>query len=515
VTESETDLSKEWDVIIVGSGVGGATVARSLALQGFSVLILEKGQRVTAEISQEEHTNPEERMARGWWPTPVSQRKPDGTCVRFFAAVGCAAGGSSIHYAAALERMDATDFDEVETEAGKTSPWPITYADLVPHYEAAERLYRVKTVFDAEASSRLSEWDKALMHHLRLKGLRPDLLHVAIDYDAQCLECTGKICPRGCKADAKSACLDEALRQPACRLLEGCDVLSLEADGERVRSVRAIYQGREVTLRGRVVVVCAGAFQSPVLLLKSANSAWPNGLANTSGQVGRNLMFHTSDVFAVWAPQRFNRQGRQKKAVSVRDFYVHDGIRLGYVQSMGIDIGRGAIAVHLKNLLRQMGMRSEMLLSMLVRIPSYLGEAFLGSASLFAAAAEDDADPENRICLDPKEPSGAFFVYTIPEDLQRRAAALRSAFKASIKPWRLVPLSPTLTMNYGHPSGTCRFGDDAETSVLDRNCKAHGLANLFVVDSSFMPRSGAVNPSLTIAANALRVAPAIAECVRA
>jgi choline dehydrogenase-like flavoprotein len=514
MTDAQIDVSKEWDVIVIGSGIGGATVARYIAKQGLEVLILEKGKRVSAAIDQDEYTSPEERVARGWWPMPVSQKKPDGTYARFFAAIGCAVGGSSIHYAAALERMAAADFQALSTEKGGTSVWPITYAELVPFYEAAEKLYRVKTIFDAAAISRLSDWDKAMMDNLRRNGLQPDLLHVAIDYDEYCLECTGKICPRGCKADAMSACIEEALRQPSCQLLESCDVQSLEADADRVRAVHAIHEGRQVSFKARVVVLCAGAFQSPVILLKSANDVWLDGLANRSGQVGRNLMFHTSDVFAVWAPRRFDRRGRQKKAISVRDFYLHHGTRLGYVQSMGINIGRGAIAVHLKNLLRQMGVRSELLLSALVKLPSHLAAAILGNASVFAAMTEDDAAPDNRICLDPGEPNGAHFIYTITEDLRRRADALRSAFRIGIRPWRLVPLSPTLSMNYGHPCGTCRFGDDPGTSVLDRNCKAHGLANLFVVDSSFMPRSGAVNPSLTIAANALRVAPVIASSAR-
>jgi choline dehydrogenase-like flavoprotein len=515
MTDVEIDASKEWDVIVIGSGIGGATVARCVAQQGLEVLILEKGKRVSAAIDQDERTSPEERMARGWWPTPVSEKKPDGTYARFFAAVGCAVGGTSIHYAAALERMAATDFQALCTEKGGTSAWPITYAELVPFYEAAEKLYRVNTTRDAAAMSRLSDWDKAMMDNLRRRGLQPELLPVGIDYDECCLECTGKICPRGCKADAMSACLEDALCQPSCQLLENCEVQSLEADTERVRAVHAIYEGRKMAFKARVVVVSAGAFQSPVILLKSANDVWPDGLANKSGQVGRNLMFHTSDVFAVWAPRRFDRRGRQKKSLSVRDFYLHHGTRLGYVQSMGIEIGRGAIAVHLKNLLRQMGVRSELLLSVIVKLPSHLAAAILGNASLFAAMTEDDADPDNRICLNPGEPNGAHFIYTITEDLRKRAAALRSAFRAGIRPWRLVALSPNLSMNYGHPCGTCRFGDDARTSVLDRNCKAHELSNLFVVDSSFMPRSGAVNPSLTIAANALRVAPVIVACARA
>jgi choline dehydrogenase-like flavoprotein len=370
----------------------------------------------------------------------------------------------------------------------------------------------VQTVTDAAALSRLSEWDRALMAALRRNGLHPDMLHVAIDYDAQCTECTTGICPRGCKADAQSACLAEALRQPNCTLLDDCEVRTLDADSARVHTVNAIHAGEPKAFRARVVVVSAGAFESPALLLRSANGSWPAGLANRSGQVGRNLMFHTSDVFAVLAPRRFDRRGRQKKSISVRDFYLKDGVRLGYVQSMGIEVGRGAIAAHLKNRLRQMGLHNELLLRLLVNIPARVGAALLGKASLFAAACEDDPDPDNRICLDPAQPNGAYFTYTVTEDLRRRAEQLHAAFKAALKPWLLLPLTPALSMNYGHPCGTCRFGDDAQTSVLDRNCQAHGVENLFVVDGSFMPRSAAVNPSLTIAANAIRVAPVIAEC---
>jgi choline dehydrogenase-like flavoprotein len=514
MTETQIDFSKVWDVIVIGSGIGGATVASYLAQHGLETLILERGKRVSAGLDKDEHTSAEERMVHGWWPMPVSQKKPDGTYARFFAPIGCAVGGTSIHYAAALERMVATDFQALSGEQGGTPAWPVTYAEFVPFYAAAEKLYRVNTVLDAAAMSRLSDWDKAMMDNLRRNGLQPDLLHVAMNYDDRCLECTDKICPRNCKADAKSACLEAALRQPSCRLLENCEVQSLDADAERVRAVDVIHEGRKTSLRARVVVLCAGAFQSPVILLKSASALWPDGLANKSGQVGRNLMFHTSDVFAVWAPRRFDRRGRQKKALSLWDFYLHRGDRLGYIQSMGIEIGQGAIATHLKNMLRQMGVRSELLLSMLVKIPSIVAAAILGNASVFAAMTEDDPLPDNRICLDPGEPNGAYFVYSITADLRRRANALRNAFRASIKPWRLVSLSPALSMNYGHPCGTCRFGDDPSTSVLDKNCKAHGLANLFVVDSSFMPRSGAVNPSLTIAANALRVAPIIAASVR-
>ncbi len=122
---------------------------------------------------------------------------------------------------------------------------------------------------------------------------------------------------------------------------------------------------------------------------------------------------------------------------------------------------------------------------------------------------EDDPNPDNRVILDPNEPDGASFSYTITDDLRWRADKLRLAFSRSVRPWRMLRISTKIDMNYGHPCGTCRFGDVPALSVLDRDCRTHDLENLYVVDASFMPRSGAVNPSLTIAANALRVAPKI------
>jgi choline dehydrogenase-like flavoprotein len=511
LTANPTDAaSREWDVIIIGTGVGGATVGRSLALRGVSVLFLEKGGRVGPGEQSNEAGTPAARMAHGWWPHPISRRQPDGEPRRFYAAIGCAVGGSSIHYAAALERMAASDFDGLRTANASTAPWPVSFGEFIPHYAAAEKLYGINSESRESAELRMSEWDRALLKCLRHNGFEPEPLHVAIRYDEQCQECIGRVCPRDCKSDARVACLEEALRQPQCQLLEHCHVQTLEADQERVRVVKAVHRGQELELRARIVVLSAGALHTPQILLRSRNELWPQGLANSSDQVGRNLMFHTSDIFALWAPRRLSRQGRQRKAISVRDFYIHEGERLGYVQSMGLEAGRGEIAVYIKDQLRRHGVRNELLLSLLAKAPSHIGAFMFGGAGIFAAMTEDDPNPDNRVMLDSGEPDGASFKYTITNDLRRRADELRLAFARSVRPWRMLRISPELEMNYGHPCGTCRFGAERSSSVLDRNCRTHDLENLYVVDASFMPRSGAINPSLTIAANALRVAPQIA-----
>jgi choline dehydrogenase-like flavoprotein len=503
--------SREWDVVVIGTGVGGSTVGWELASRGLSVLFLEKGARVTSNADVSELAMPQERLARGWWPHPLSRQRSQGNSERFFAPLGCALGGSSIYYAAALERLAASDFDALQTTHEQVPAWPVTFAEFEPFYAAAESLYGICPTASGANGPRLSEWDLALMDTLRRNGLRPERLKVAMRYDEQCEECIGRVCLRGCKADCRTVCVEPALRQARCAVLEHCDVQSLEADATRVRAVRARYRDELIELRARVFVLSAGAYHSPQLLLRSGGAEWPRGLANRSDQVGRNLMFHTADIYAVWAPRRLNRHGRQKKSLSVRDFYLHEGRRLGYVQSMGLDAGRGAVATYLKDLLRRHGLRNELLLKVLVKLPAHIGAALLGDAGVFAAMSEDDPSPENRVVLDPKEPDGAAFSYAITDDLRRRADELYKLFARHVRPWRLVRLSPNLTMNYGHPCGTCRFGDNPAASVLDRNCRAHDLENLYVLDASFMPRSGAINPSLTIAANSLRVAPLIAQ----
>jgi choline dehydrogenase-like flavoprotein len=353
------------------------------------------------------------------------------------------------------------------------------------------------------------------MDQMRLNGLRPEPLRVAIRYDEQCMECIGRVCPRRCKRDARVVCLEDALKQPRCRVLDRCDVETLQADERRVFSVRARRDGQELTLRGRAIVLAAGALHSPQILLRSRNHQLPSGLANRSDQVGRNLMFHTADVMALWAPRRLSRRGRQHKSISVRDFYNRDGDRLGYVQSMGLEAGRGEIAAYLKNELRRRGFSNDVLLSLLVKVPSHIAAFRFGSAGIFAAMSEDYPHPENRIMLDANEADGVSFTYTITDDLRHRADKLHREFARHVRPWRVTRISSELSMNYGHPCGTCRFGDDPLISVLDRDCRAHDLENLYVIDASFMPRSGAVNPSLTIAANALRVAPRIAARISA
>lgn len=499
-------LPDEWDIIVIGTGMGGATVGNALAQKGYNILFLEKGVEITSNEGWTDETNPTKRLEQGWWPNAFSQEKKNGGFNQSYIAVGCGRGGSSIQYGAALERLEKTDFDPIKLHDENVVSWPVSFSSFLPFYEQAEVLYGITD----DKKPTLCEWDQSFVKTMQNNGLKPERLNVAINYDKDCTECIGKICHRQCKADAKTACLDKALKQPNCHILDNCEVLSIDAGVSTVNHILAKYQGVDITLRAKIVILAAGAMHSPQLLLKSTNELWPNGLANTSDQVGRNLMFHVGDMYAVWSSKKLSRVGLQKKSISIRDFYVKDGQRLGHIQSLGLDAGRGHIAMFIKDILRRYGIRNEALLSAIAKIPSTIAAWFLGEATLFGINIEDDPSPDNRIRLNSSQPNGASFSYTITKDIQKRADVLYKQFSLGVKPWRTLRVMPSVEVNNGHACGTCRFGSDPTTSVLNADCRSHDIENLYVVDSSFMPRSGAANPSLTIAANALRVSEKVA-----
>ena len=190
----ERSLSQVWDVIIVGTGMGGATVGYALVQKKLSVLFLEKGGIVAAGQNQDTVNTPASRLQKGWWPQPFSQIKPEGRHKQIYAAIGCGFGGSSMHYAAALERMPVTDFDALQTNHQFVPCWPISYNDFLPYYEAAEKLYGINNA-DDNYHLRLSEWDQALITTMRSAGLKPEQLNIGMKYDKECTECISKICP--------------------------------------------------------------------------------------------------------------------------------------------------------------------------------------------------------------------------------------------------------------------------------------------------------------------------------
>ena len=510
-SEAEETL---WDIVVVGTGMGGSSVGHRLSEHGHRVLFLEMGRNdfPGAGAKSFEKETAEERLEAGLWPAQISGNV-DGHYSQFFAPIGSGSGGSTLLYAAALERFERCDFESVGDNRHPTGGWPVRYDEFLPYYQQAEALFKVRGegIEGSENNQhllslpRMSECDEHFFSSLQARGYSPRRLHVGMEYKPDCTECLGHICQRQCKSDSRTICLEPALRGGNAALLDQCKVTRLNADSRKVNFVECEREGVALKIRARIVILSAGAYFSPTILLQSNNSAWPDGLANRSGMVGRNLMFHISDFVAIWPNGKYSRSG-PKKSMAVRDFYYHGGQRLGMFQSTGLGADYGNIVYVLKNRFDRSRFSWIKPVRPFLRVPAYIASKLYGKASIFATVMEDYPYQENRIIADEKEPSGFRFEYTIHDELQQRTEHFRTLLREAFSTHKVMFMGEDVSLNFGHPCGTCRFGERAEDSVLNKDNRAHDVENLYVVDSSFMPTSAGVNPSLTIAANALRVA---------
>lgn len=505
-----------WDVAVIGAGMGGGTLGHALARRGHRVVFIERG----AASFDHPHEAPlpqgddvDQRIAKGQWPHRITAQV-DGRVGRFHAPLGCGVGGSTLLYAAALERFERSDFDAPPPGAHSPMAWPIGYDSFRPFYDEAEALYRLRGTPDplsAEPAPPLREaaplngCDASLATSLARQGLHPYRLHLGIDEVEGCDHCLGAVCPRQCKSDARRIAVAPALGSGHCEVISHCEALHVTADGPTAQHVGCRQGGREFEVDAKVIVLSAGAYHSPKLLLASTGPQWPRGLGNAHDQVGRNIMFHGMDMLALW-PRTRHAHATPSKSLGLRDFYRAGGQRLGMLQSVGL-------AATYPNVLHAMRLRLERsrvgakpLLRQLARVPAFAVSRALGSAAVFATILEDFPYADNRLVLDAQEPDGLRVDYAIPEELRRRWRLLRRTVLERLKPHRAMFINADLELNFGHPSGTCRIGDDPRSSVLDAGNRVHGLDNLYVVDASFMPTSGGANPALTVAANALRVA---------
>lgn len=522
----ENPENTEWDAIVVGTGMGGSTVGGALAERGHRVLFIEKGNFLFGDFDRGDGTkpilednSPEERLRAGWWPVQVSGQY-EGRDLSIFAPLGCGTGGSTSLYAAQLERLSPSDFEcgkSIGSVPGASVPerWPISYDELAPYYRKAESLYRVCGTEDPlqpdpEANlvppPPLSDRDAHLFNSFEALGLHPFRAHVGCRFLDGCNECGGSLCPRACKSDAGQISMMPAITKHNAKVLPNCEVVKLEANAERVTGVRFKRGDTESVVHGKIVIVAASAYMTPALLLKSASEHWPKGLANSSGLVGKNLMMHTSDFIAIRAGKSLSSEG-PKKALSLNDFYNTDGRKLGTLQSVGIQVNPGYVLYHLRNRAERERTWYLQLARPFFRIIAVIAAAFYKSASVFSSIVEDLPYEHNQIRLDPNSENGMAFEYHYSDELLQRNRLFRKRIAETIgKRHSVQVLNTDDNLNFGHVCGTVRFGDDPTKSVLDRNNRAHDVDNLYVVDSSFFPTSGGNNPSLTIAANALRVA---------
>lgn len=306
---------RHWDIIVIGTGIGGGTIGRQLAEKGLSVLFLEKGHAghrgETNGLGGDAITDPIARMLRGWWPDRVCARI-EGRESQPYVPIGAGVGGSSVFYAATLERPEVHDLDHSAERPHPTGGWPVRYHEMLPYYDRAEALYHVRGEADplnGQSAARLgtplpiAQGDTRMMERMRAGGLHPYQLHTALRYLEGCDFCFGRKCPRDCKMDARSAGVEPALKTGRAALLDRCEVTELIGGPDRITQVIARREDEHLTFSAARVVLAAGALSSPRLLLNSRAEYWPQGCGNGNDLVGRNLMFHFNEMFALW-PKR-------------------------------------------------------------------------------------------------------------------------------------------------------------------------------------------------------------------
>jgi choline dehydrogenase-like flavoprotein len=504
-------MDERYDVIIVGSGAGGGTLAWRLAPTGKPIRLRERGDYVPREAENwDSHAVVVEN--RYHVRDPWLDRKGK----EFHPGTHYAVGGNTKFYGAALIRLRKEDFGEVRHHGGLSPAWPIAYEDLEPYYTEAEHLYQVHGERGADPTEppasapyrhpplshepRIAE----IYEGLRREGRRPFPMPVGIMLDERnprtsrcirCRTCDGFPCLVYAKADAQVVCVDPALEHPNVTLVTGARVTRLETDGpgRAVTRVHVERGGVAESYSAGIVVVSCGAINSAALLLRSANAAHPNGLANRSGVVGRHYMCHLNTMFLALSrhpnPTRFN------KTLGLNDFYrgADDWpYPMGHISLISNVDG---------NVLKAGAPRV---------VPGMTLDVMARHAVPFWLTSEDLPDPENRVTVDGDGRIMLSYTPNNEEAHRRLVAKLKGLLRHIECEEHAVPLQAYVPgriplAGVAHQNGTIRFGRDPETSALDPHCKAHDLDNLYVVDGSFFPSSGAVNPALTIMANALRV----------
>ena len=524
-----------WDVIVVGTGMGGGTLGYQLARSGRKVLFVEKGRSTlpgtpgTIRSAMPELAEPRaarstaayyDALARAGRSTDEIQDISGRFPKRFVPFIGSGTGGSSALYGMVCERFFVRDFTPRENfrdPGDSTVPeaWPISYDQMVPWYAEAEKLLGVRGQADplrpeaAEvglpAAPPFSADNQPLVDYLAGRGLHPYHLPMACDYTEGCGTCQAYLCEKSCKNDAGRNGVLPAVTRHGAQLLDECRVVRLEADGTRVREVICQHHSGTLALKAKVVVLAAGALATPVLLLNSRSGDWPRGLANGSDWVGRNFMRHLLDWIEVW-PHRGCKITAENKEIGLNDFYFWEGQKYGTVQSAGAM----ASLASMEMLTNHPGWAAKALrlMSPAVR-PVY--ERFFSGGLVLTAILEDLPYLDNRVLLSDRPSVDGRqrlrIQYRLHRgEIERRAAFLRQLNEV-LKPFRTLTLrTGKNNATLGHVCGTCRFGTDPKTSVLDPQNRAHEVDNLYVVDASFFPSSAGLNPSLTVAANALRVA---------
>lgn len=509
-----------YDVIIVGAGAGGGTLALALAPTGKRILLIERGDYLRRE---RDNWDPEAVFVDGKYQAKETWYGRDGEA--FHPGLHYFVGGNTKVYGGALFRLREEDFGELPLADGVSPAWPLGYDIFEPYYTRAEQLFHVHGLRGADPTEPTASAPypyapvshepriQQLVDSLERAGHRPFPQPLAILLDeangrvapsSACIRCDafdGFPCLTNGKADAQLMCVDPALAHPNVTLLTQAYVERLETDpaGRTVTGVVVQRGGEQEVYSADIVVVSAGALSSALLMFRSMNDAHPDGLANGSDQVGRNYMRHNNAAFMAVSLEPNDTVFQ--KTVALNDFYFGSDDwphPMGCIQTLGKSHGESV--------------RGEALPEAFTAFLPKLPFDQLARHSLdFWLMSEDLPLPSNRITLarDGRvtldvQPTGSEAHARLRDKLKGLLGAIDAhphLLPRSLYLGKNIPIGGT-----AHQAGTMRFGPGPTTSVLDLDCKAHELDNLYVVDAGFFPSIGAVNPTLTIIANALRVA---------
>jgi choline dehydrogenase-like flavoprotein len=508
-------MSEHFDVIIIGTGAGGGTLLNRLAPSGKKILVLERGPFLVREKDNWNYQG-----SFKYYSSEVMYNKDGGEIRPGFSYH---VGGNTKVYGAALFRLREKDFEKFRHRDGISPEWPIKYDYWEPYYAQAEELYQVhgKAGEDPTEPWRSSEYPHPPISHeprikevfeiLKGRGMKPYPAPMGIRINEaamhlspciRCDTCDGYPCLVHAKSDSDVLGVRPVMHKPNVTLLTDAKVLRLHTNtsGRQITGVEAEVNRETMMFSADVIVSACGAVNSSALLLRSANRRHPNGLANnSSGLVGRNLMKHVLGSLIGVSTQKAN-PSKFQKTMAINDFYWGEPgyeFPMGNIQLMGKTVIEGLRGYEDKY------------------APLTIEEVARNSIDWWLTT-EDLPDTENQVRVE-----GERIIIDYTENNSEPFDRLTERWKSVLKEigcgCHIVPQMNYFTPNsgyfttkmplhsLGHQVGTCKFGADPKTSVLDLNCRAHDLDNLYVVDGSFFVSSGAVNPTLTIMANALRV----------
>jgi choline dehydrogenase-like flavoprotein len=506
-----------YDMIIIGTGAGGGTLAHRLAASGKRILLLERGSFLPRE---KQNWDPAEVQKKDRYFNAETWRDKEER--ELHPAAGYWVGGNTKFYGGTLFRAREREFEKIVHKGGISPEWCLRYADLEPYYTQAEKLYNVhgKRGLDPIEPWTTEEYPVPAISHepriqqihddLQAKGLHPFYLPMAIKLNEaqqflseciRCETCDGYPCLLHAKADAEVMTVRPAIEYSNVTLLTQAKVLRLHtsASGREVTDVETEVAGEVRLFRGDIVVVACGAINSAALLLRSSNARHPNGLANSSDLVGRNFMKHNCGAIV----GLMDKQNPTvfEKTLGVNDFYWGEPdfpYPMGQIQLSG-KVNRQMLENDIP-----------------VKIDPDISPAAAALHSVdWWLMGEDLPDHNNRVRLKGDNISLEYTennTESFDRLVHRWIDVLKSIDTNHGFKGRSLYYHKTFPLRWvAHQCGTCRFGTDPKTSVLDVNCRTHDIDNLYVVDGSFFPSNIGSNPTLTIVANALRVGDRLLE----